>query len=61
MPCSSWATAVIAWDMFLSVCGLGFLLSGLVVGFFDDVVVGGAEPRFLTWEYLGAMLASKDE
>ena len=61
MARSSCATAVIAWVMFLSVCGLGFLLSGFVVGFLDDVVVGGAEPRFLTWEYLGAMLALRGE
>lgn len=61
MACSSWATAVIAWEMFLSVCGLGFLLSGFVAGFFDDVVVGGAEPRFFTWEYLGAMSTSRNE
>ena len=46
--------------MLLSVCGLGFLLSGFVVGFFDDEVeAGGADPRFLTWEYLGAMSTSR--
>ena len=59
MPRSSWATAVIAWEMFLSVCGLSFLLSCFVVCFFDEVAVGGATPRFLTWEYLGAMSTSK--
>lgn len=48
MARSSWATAVIAWEMFLSVCGLGFLLSCFVVCFFEEVVVdGSATPRFL--------------
>ena len=60
MARSSWATAVIAWEMFLSVCGLGFLFSCFVVCFFDEVVVdGGATPRFLIWEYLGAMSTSE--
>jgi hypothetical protein len=59
MARSSCATAVIAWEMFLSVCGLGFLLSGFVGGFFEEAEVGGTEPRFLTWEYLGAMSVSK--
>ena len=58
MARSSWATAVNAWEMFLSVCGLGFL-SCFVGGFFEEPAVGGADPRFLTWEYLGAMSTFK--
>lgn len=63
MALSSWATAVNAWEMFLSVCGLSFLLSCFVACFLEEVVVGGAEPRFLTWEYLGAIstLKSREE
>lgn len=47
MARSSWATAVNAWEMFLSVCGFGFL-SCFVGGFFEEEAVGGADPRFLT-------------
>ena len=61
MARSSWATAVIAWEMFLSLCGLGFLFSCFVVCFLAEAAVGGAAPRFLTWEYFGAMRALKSK